>query len=63
MKVINFELSNNLVEYSRRSKVLGKEEEFYLIRRWQDEKDQKSLKKILNAYLRLAVSSARKYMR
>ena len=63
MKVKNFELSNNLVEYSRRSKVLGKEEEFYLIRRWQDEKDQKSLKKILNAYLRLAVSSARKYMR
>ena len=63
MKVKNFELSNNLVEYSRRSKVLGKDEEFYLIRRWQDEKDQKSLKKILNAYLRLAVSSARKYMR
>ena len=63
MKVKNFELSNNLVEYSRRSKVLEKEEEFYLIRKWQDEKDQKSLKKILNAYLRLAVSSARKYMR
>ena len=63
MKVKNFELSNNLVEYSRRAKVLGKEEEFYLIRKWQDEKDQKSLKKILNAYLRLAVSSARKYMR
>ena len=63
MKVKNFELFNNLVEYSRSSKVLGKEEEFYLIRRWQDEKDQKSLKKILNAYLRLAVSSARKYMR
>ena len=63
MKVKNFELFNNLVEYSRSSKVLGKEEEFYLIRRWQDEKDQKSLKKILNAYLRLAVSSTRKYMR
>ena len=63
MKVKNFELSNNLVEYSRRSKVLEKEEEFYLIKSWQDEKDQKSLKKILNAYLRLAVSSARKYMR
>jgi len=63
VKVKNFELFNNLVEYSRSSKVLGKEEEFYLIRRWQDEKDQKSLKKILNAYLRLAVSSTRKYMR
>ena len=63
MKDKNYKLSNNLVEYSRRTKVLEKEEEFYLIRRWQDEKDQKSLKKILNAYLRLAVSSARKYMR
>ena len=62
MKVKNFELSNNLVEYSRRSKVLGKEEEFYLIRRWQDHKDQQSLKKILNAYLRLSVSYARKYI-
>jgi RNA polymerase sigma-32 factor len=62
MKEKNFKLSNNLVEYSRRSKVLEKEEEFYLIREWQDNKDQKSLKKILNAYLRLAVSSARKYI-
>ena len=62
MKEKNFKLSNNLVEYSRRSKVLEKEEEFYLIREWQDNKDQKSLKKILNAYLRLAGSSARKYI-
>ena len=58
----NYKLSNNLVEYSRRAKTLEKEEEFYLIRRWQDHKDEKSLKKILNSYLRLAVSSARKYM-
>ena len=62
MKDKNYKLSNNLVEYSRRTKVLEKEEEFYLIKKWQDDKDQKSLKKILNAYLRLAVSSARKYM-
>ena len=62
MKEKNFKLSNNLVEYSRRTKVLEKEEEFNLIRRWQENKDQKALKKILNAYLRLAVSSARKYM-
>ena len=55
----NYKLSNNLVEYSRRAKTLEKEEEFYLIRRWQDHKDEKSLKKILNSYLRLAVSSAR----
>ena len=62
MKEKDYKLSNNLVEYSRRAKVLEKEEEFYLIKRWQDHKDQQSLKKILNAYLRLAVSSARKYM-
>ena len=58
----NYKLINNLVEYSRRAKTLEKEEEFHLIRRWQDHKDEKSLKKILNSYLRLAVSSARKYM-
>ena len=62
MKEKNYKLSNNLVEYSRRTKVLEKQEEFSLIKKWQDDKDQKSLKKILNAYLRLAVSSARKYM-
>ena len=62
MREKNYQLSNNLVEYSRRAKTLEKEEEFYLIRRWQDHKDEKSLKKILNSYLRLAVSSARKYM-
>ena len=58
----NYKLSNNLVEYSRRAKILEKDEEFDLIKKWQDQKDQKSLKKILNAYLRLAVSSARKYI-
>ena len=62
MKEKNYELSNNLIEYSRRTKILEKNEEFYLIQRWQEHKDQKSLKKILNAYLRLAVSSAKKYM-
>jgi RNA polymerase sigma-32 factor len=62
MKDKNYKLSNNLVEYSRRTKILEKEEEFYLIQRWQEHKDEKCLKKILNSYLRLAVSSARKYM-
>jgi len=54
-------LSNNLVEYSRRSKILEKNEEFQLITSWQKNKDQKSLQRILNAYMRMAVSSAKKY--
>lgn len=61
MKEKNYKLSNNLVEYSRRAKVLEKQEEYTLIQKWRDDKDQKSLQKILNSYLRLAVSYARKY--
>ena len=55
------ELSNNLVEYSRRSKVLEKKEEYELITNWNTNKDQKALQKILNAYMRMAVSFAKKY--
>ena len=54
-------LSNNLIEYSRRAKVLDKKEEYKLISQWQKKGDQNSLQKILNAYLRLAVSYAKKY--
>tara|TARA_B110000263_G_C15251269_1_gene484209 strand:+ start:312 stop:1178 length:867 start_codon:yes stop_codon:yes gene_type:complete len=61
MKEKTYKLSNNLVEYSRRAKVLEKQEEFDLIERWRKNKDQKALQKILDAYLRLAVSIARKY--
>ena len=57
----NYQLSNNLVEYSRRTKVLEKEEEFKLIADWQNNQNQRSLQKILNSYMRLAVSYARKY--
>ena len=53
--------SNNLIEYSRRSKILEKEEEFYLIHNWRETRNKKSLEKILNAYLRLVVSYAKKY--
>ena len=61
MKEKIYKLSNNLVEYSRRHKVLEKEEEFDLIAKWRDNQDQKALQKILNAYMRLAVSYAKKY--
>ena len=54
-------ISNNLVEFSKKSKILEKEEEFYHIEQWRDKRESKSLQIILNSYLRLAVSYARKY--
>ncbi len=53
--------SNNLIEISKKAAILEKEEEFKLINDWRDNKTPKSLQKILNSYLRLAVSYARKY--
>ena len=53
--------SNNLIELSKKAAILEKEEEFYLINDWREKKSPKSLQKILNSYLRLAVSYARKY--
>ena len=61
MKEKNYQLSNNLVEYSKRAKVLEKDEEFKLISQWRDHKNQNALQKILNSYMRLSVSYARKY--
>ena len=57
----NFIFSNNLIETSKKAAILEKDEEFYLINDWRDNKTPKSLQKILNSYLRLAVSYARKY--
>ena len=54
-------LVNNLVDFSKKSKILEKEEEFYHIEKWRIDRNSKSLQIILNAYLRLAVSYARKY--
>ncbi len=54
-------LSNNLIDFSRKSKILEKEEEFHHIENWRQNRDQKSLQVILNSYLRLAVSYAKKY--
>ncbi len=53
--------SNNLIELSKKAAILEKDDEFYLINDWRDNKTPKSLQKILNSYLRLAVSYARKY--
>ena len=57
----NFLFSNNLIELSKKASILEKEEEFELINDWRDNKTPRSLQKILNSYLRLAVSYARKY--
>ena len=52
---------SNLIEFSKTAKILEKNEEFFLINDWRDNKNPKSLQKILDSYLRLAVSYARKY--
>ena len=57
----NFVFSNNLLELSKRAAILEKDEEFQLINDWRENKTPRSLQKILNSYLRLAVSYARKY--
>ncbi len=61
MATKNYFFSNNLIELSKKAAILEKDEEFYLINDWRDNKTPKSLQKILNSYLRLAVSYARKY--
>ncbi len=58
---VNKLLFSNIVEFSKKSKILEKDEEYFHIEKWRNEKDSKSLQIILNAYLRLAVSYARKY--
>ena len=50
-----------MVEFSKKSKILEKKEEFYHIEQWREKRQSKSLQIILNSYLRLAVSYARKY--
>ena len=57
----NYYSSGSIIEISKKAAILEKDEEFYLINDWRDNKTPKSLQKILNSYLRLAVSYARKY--
>ncbi len=58
---LNKLLINDLSSYSKRTKVLSKEEEFFHIKNWQDNADNKSVKKLFDAYLRLVISIAKKY--
>jgi RNA polymerase sigma-32 factor len=61
MNIKKSNLANNLVAYSRRAPILEKKEEYSLIQDWRDNKNPKALQKILDAYLRLAVSYAKRY--
>ena len=61
MNTKNFFPSSNLIEISKKATILEKDQEFYLINDWRDNRNPKSLQKILNSYLRLAISYARKY--
>ena len=61
MSFKNYFHSNNLIELSKKAAILEKDEEFKLINDWRDNKTPRSLQKILNSYLRLAISYARKY--
>ncbi len=61
MSKINAYFSSKLIDFSKKAAILEKEEEFTFINDWRDNKNPKALQKILNAYLRLAVSYARKY--
>ncbi len=54
-------ISNNLIELSKKGEILEKSDEFFLINDWRNKRNPKSLQRILNAYLRLSVSYARKY--
>ena len=50
-----------LLNFQKKQQFLKKMKNFILINDWRDNKTPKSLQKILNSYLRLAVSYARKY--
>ena len=60
MKISNT-FNNKLIEFSKKAEILEKDEEFNLINDWRNNKNPKSLQKILDSYLRLAISYARKY--
>ncbi len=61
MRQPNIFIPNNLIEFSKKAAILEKEDEYNLINDWRDNKNPKALQRILNSYLRLAVSYARKY--
>ncbi|MEE2774276.1 MAG: RNA polymerase factor sigma-32 [Pseudomonadota bacterium] len=54
---------NNIVKTSMKAEILDAEVELDLARRWKNERDEKALHRLVEAYMRLAVSMASKYKR
>ncbi len=61
MKSQNARYFSNLIEFSKKAEILEKDTEFKLINDWRDNRNPKALQEILNSYLRLAISFARKF--
>ncbi|MEN3950132.1 RNA polymerase factor sigma-32 [Iodidimonas sp. SYSU 1G8] len=54
-------IDQRLVKAATDARLLGKEEEFDLARRWRDDHDHAALQQLMGAYLRLVISMASKY--
>ncbi len=54
-------IDQRLVKAATDARLLGKEEEFELARRWRDSRDHDALQQLMAAYLRLVISMASKY--
>ncbi|MGE0666836.1 MAG: RNA polymerase factor sigma-32 [Sphingomonadales bacterium] len=54
-------IDQRLVKAATDARLLGKEEEFDLARRWRDNRDHEALQQLMSAYLRLVISMASKY--
>ncbi len=54
-------IDQRLVKAATDARLLGKEEEFDLARRWRNSRDHEALQQLMSAYLRLVISMASKY--
>jgi len=54
-------IDQRLVKAATDARLLGKEEEFDLARRWRNSQDHEALQQLMSAYLRLVISMASKY--
>lgn len=57
------DLSKTFIKKAMKEELLEQEEELRLARNWRNHGDEKSLHKLVNAYMRLAVSMSAKYRR
>tara|TARA_Y200000002_G_scaffold209228_1_gene172541 strand:+ start:3587 stop:4462 length:876 start_codon:yes stop_codon:yes gene_type:complete len=59
----NFEINNGLSKKAMKAEMLDADIELELARKWRNHGDEKALHRLVNAYLRLAVSMATRYRR